>query len=266
MTKNVAPNSVSGRVVKTGMSRSSSSTRKRISAPSERPIQFVWIFFVRSGQSIVWQVVEQLVGVRRDLEEPLRHVPRLDDGAAAPALPVDDVLVREHGLVVRAPVDRRLLAIDQAFLQELQEQPLRPAVVGRLVRRHLALPVDRPAHAPHLTRDRGDVALGDLERVAALADRRVLGGQPERVEAHRAQHLVAAAAPEMRDDVAHRVVEDVPHVQLPGRVREHLELVEARALVPGRGVVDVEGLLVLPHLLPLGLDCVCVVSVHVHRP
>ena len=53
ITKNVAPKSVSGRVVKTGMSMSSSSTRKRISAPSERPIQLVWIFFVRSGQSIV---------------------------------------------------------------------------------------------------------------------------------------------------------------------------------------------------------------------
>ncbi len=50
-TKNVAPNSVSGRVVKTGRSRSSSSTRKRISAPSERPIQLRWIVFVRSGHS-----------------------------------------------------------------------------------------------------------------------------------------------------------------------------------------------------------------------
>ena len=51
-TKYVAPNSVSGRVVKTGMSRSSASTRKSTSAPSERPIQSLWIFFVRSGQSM----------------------------------------------------------------------------------------------------------------------------------------------------------------------------------------------------------------------
>ena len=50
-TKKVAPNSVSGRVVKTGMSVSSSSTRKMISAPSLRPIQFFWIVIVRSGQS-----------------------------------------------------------------------------------------------------------------------------------------------------------------------------------------------------------------------
>ena len=51
-TKNVAPNSVSGRVVKTGMSMSSSSSRKSTSAPSERPIQLRWIVFVFSGQSI----------------------------------------------------------------------------------------------------------------------------------------------------------------------------------------------------------------------
>ncbi len=49
ITKNVAPYSVSGRVVKTGMSTSSSSIRKRISAPSLRPIQLRWIVIVRSG-------------------------------------------------------------------------------------------------------------------------------------------------------------------------------------------------------------------------
>ncbi len=49
-TKNVAPKSVSGRVVKTGMSMSSSSIRKTTSAPSERPIQFRCIVRTRSGQ------------------------------------------------------------------------------------------------------------------------------------------------------------------------------------------------------------------------
>ena len=51
MTKNVAPKSVSGRVVNTATSRSSSSMRKMISAPSLRPIQLRWIVFVRSGHS-----------------------------------------------------------------------------------------------------------------------------------------------------------------------------------------------------------------------
>jgi hypothetical protein len=50
-TKKVAPNSVSARVVNTGMSMSSSSTRKRISAPSDRPIQLRCIASTRSGHT-----------------------------------------------------------------------------------------------------------------------------------------------------------------------------------------------------------------------
>ena len=42
---------MSARVVKTAMSSPVSSTRKRISAPSERPIQLRWIAIVRAGHS-----------------------------------------------------------------------------------------------------------------------------------------------------------------------------------------------------------------------
>ena len=76
-------------------------------------------------------LVEQRVGVVGDLEEPLRQALRLDLRAAALAVPVDHLLVGEHGLVVRAPLDGRLLAVGEALLEEAQEQPLRPAVVRR---------------------------------------------------------------------------------------------------------------------------------------
>src|SRR5204862_1023596 len=122
---------------------------------------------------------QQLVRERRRPEEPLRHVPQLDLGATALALPVDDVLVRDHGLVLRAPVDRRFLAVGEVALVEAQEEPLRPAVVVWAVRGDLAVPVDRPAEALHLLADRGDVALRDLARVPALADRGVLGREAE---------------------------------------------------------------------------------------
>ena len=210
------------------------------------------------------QVVEQLVGVRGDPEEPLHHVPRDDGRPAALAPAVDHVLVGDDRLVLRAPVDRRLLAIGQPGLEELQEQPLRPAVVLDLVRGRLAVPVDHPAQAPHLGADVRDVPLDDLARMPALADRGVLGGQAERVEAHRAHHAPAGAPPVMRDHVAQRVVEDVPHVQRPGGVREHLEHVELPLrLGPGLGVRRVEGPFGLPDLLPLLLDCVRLVRVHV---
>ena len=57
----------------------------------------------------------------------------------------------------------------------------------------------------------------------AVADRGVLGGQAERVVAHRPQHAVAAPPAQVGDDVADRVVQDVPHVQLARRVRQHLD-------------------------------------------
>ena len=52
-TMKVAPNRVSGRVVKTRIGATpSASTAKSISAPSDRPIQLVCIKRIGSGQSI----------------------------------------------------------------------------------------------------------------------------------------------------------------------------------------------------------------------
>src|SRR3712207_5599888 len=122
----------------------------------------------------------------RDPEEPLLHDARLDDGAAALARAVrKHLLVREHRLVVRAPLHRRTLAVAKAPLEEAEELPLLPAVVLRAVCRDLAVPVDPPPDPPHRRTDVIDVPLGDLARVAALPDRRVLRGQAECIEAHR---------------------------------------------------------------------------------
>src|SRR4029078_3538754 len=96
----------------------------------------------------------------------------------------------------RAPVHRRRLAVGEPTLEEAQEQPLRPPVKPRVMRRDLAIPVDHPADPPHLGADLLDVPLDDLLRVAALADRGVLGGQAERVPAHRAAGPPTLAAGE----------------------------------------------------------------------
>ena len=57
----------------------------------------------------------------------------------------------------------------------------------------------------------------------AGADRVVLGGQAERVVAHRVQDAAAGAAMEVRDGVADRVDLQVADVRLAARVREHLQ-------------------------------------------
>ena len=102
-----------------------------------------------------------------------------------------------------------------------------------------------------------------VARMAALADRGVLGRQAERVVAHRVQHAQAVAAALMAERVADRVVLDVPHVQLARRVGQHLEhVLQARGVLPGLGVRSREGLGVVPDLLPLGLDRGRVVALH----
>ena len=87
------------------------------------------------------EVVEQRVRVVGDPEEPLLHHARLDERAAALARAVGEhLLVREHGLVVRAPLHRRALAVGEPLLEEAEELPLLPAVVARIVGRDLARP------------------------------------------------------------------------------------------------------------------------------
>ena len=203
--------------------------RKRTRAPSDRPIQFRCIVSTFSGHSgSVLDAVEQLVGVVRDAEEPLLQLARRRPRAAAPARAVDDLLVGEHGLAARAPVDVRAPAVRQIALEHLQEQPLVPAVVLGQAGRDLALPGVADAEALELPLHVGDV----LERpglgMRAVLDRGVLGRQAERVPAERMQDVEAAHALHARDDVADHVVADVADVRVPRRVGEHLEAVELR--------------------------------------
>ena len=111
------------------------------------------------------EIVQQAVGVVGDAEEPLLELAQLDRGAAALAVAVDDLLVGQHGGVLGTPVDRGLLAVGQAALEQLQEDPLRPAVVARLVGAELARPVDRDAPGAELALEGGDRRVGRGARV-----------------------------------------------------------------------------------------------------
>ena len=129
----MAPKPVSGRVVNTSMPRSERpSTTKRRRAPSERPIQFRCIVFTRSGQSQPVEGGEKLVGVLGDPQEPLLEHPPFDEVARALAGPVGEhLLVGEHGLTARAPVDGRLRPIGEAGAKQPRENHLVEAhVVG----------------------------------------------------------------------------------------------------------------------------------------
>src|SRR3546814_12857481 len=66
------------------------------------------------------QRILQLVGEGGDLEEPLRELALLHHGDGAPAAAVDHLLVGQHGVIDRIPVDPAFPAIDQAGLVTLE--------------------------------------------------------------------------------------------------------------------------------------------------
>jgi hypothetical protein len=210
------------------------------------------------GPLDVCEVVEQAVGVVGDAEEPLLELARLDRRAAALAAAVDDLLVGEHGGVDRAPVDRGLGAVGEPALVQLEEDPLRPAVVARLVGRELARPVERHAPRVELAVEGRDRLRGRLARVLAALDRVVLGRQAEGVVADGMEHPPPDAALEMRDRIPHRVVLEMTHVRVARRIGQHLEHVERVAA--GVLVRHLPRPLALPQRLPLGLDGLGVVA------
>ena len=108
-----------------------------------------------------------------------------------------------------------------------------------------------------------DVGLGGGARVGAGLHRVLLGGQPERVEAHRVQHVVPGhpqvAAQHVGADEAQRVPDVQPGA---GRVGEHVQQVELLAARRGAGRIGprpgrvrrVERALGGPAVLPGQLD------------
>ena len=198
------------------------------------------------------QVVDEAVGVGRDLEHPLA-LDALHHRAAAPlADAVDHFLVGQHHLAAGAEVDGGLLLVGKALLVELQEDPLGPLVVFGIGGVDLAVPVKGEAQGLQLALEAGHVLGRDDFRVDVVFQGIVLGGQAEGVPAHGIQDVIAALPLFAGHDVQRGVAARMTHVQAGRRrIRELHQRVEL-----GLGVVDLgmEGMLVLPDFLPLGLN------------
>ena len=132
---------------------------------------------------------------------------------AAPAAPVLDLQRGKRRAAVIAPVDRGVVAVDQAGLEQGDEEPLRPAVLGLVGAVEDALVVEGEAEPLHLLEHPLAAALDPLGRRHFALDRRHLGRQAEGVEAEAEEDGVAAGAAEAGVGVADRVVADVAHVQ-----------------------------------------------------
>src|SRR3989441_10247277 len=96
--------------------------------------------------------IQQLVGVGRDLQEPLLQI-LLDDrraAALADAILANDLLASQRRAILGTPIDRRQRAVRQAAVVHLQEEPLVPDVVFGVADDNFARPLPHRAYGPQL--------------------------------------------------------------------------------------------------------------------
>jgi hypothetical protein len=204
------------------------------------------------GPVQVVQTGQQLVGVLGDPEEPLLEHPLLHQVARPLAGPVGQhLLIGQHRLAARAPVDRGVLAVGQPGGQERLEDHLVPLDVLGIVAADLPPPVVDGAEGGDRLLQLTDAGVGEDAGMGAGLDGGVFGREPEGVEAERGEHGLALHGAVPDQQVAEGVVADVPHVGRTRRVGVHGEHVRRR---PGIVGIDLVGALVSPALLPLLLD------------
>ena len=199
------------------------------------------------------QTVDQLLGVIGDLQHPLALLLADNGGAAALTDAVHDLLIGQHAFAGGAPVHGHAGLIGQTFLEQLEEDPLRPLIVAGIGGVDLAIPVKGIAQHFQLLAEVMDVVLRHLGRVDVHLDGVVLCGQTERIIADGEQHIVTVHALLAGDDIHCGIGTGVTHMEtLSGGIGELHQTVPLLAGgVTGHGV---EGIGLLPALLPFLLN------------
>ena len=210
-----------------------------------------------------------------DRVRPVRQPVRVDDLATLHSGQLGPRAAERVGALGRLPDPRvqlrlqlgdRTRAVGSRVVpgaEDLQEDPLGPPVELDVGGGDAAAQVVAQPQPAQLPAEDPDVGLGGRPGVLSGLHRVLLGGQAERVEAHRVQHVGAGhpqvAGVHVGADVAQRVADVQP---LAARVREHVHHVAARP--PGDPVETlrqragrvggVEGARPFPAVLPGGLD------------
>ena len=162
------------------------------------------------------QVLEQGFGVLRDPQEPLIQLALFHQCTGSPGTSVGiHLLVGQNGLIHWIPVDRCVLPVGQTAIEQLQEQPLGPAVVIAVAGGLLTVPVDRQAEAIQLRSHLIDVAIGPIAGINVAFDCSIFGGKTEGIPSHRVQHRAATHPLNAGDHIGDDVIAHMAHVQGP---------------------------------------------------
>src|SRR5205807_2818000 len=138
-----------------------------------------------------FQMVQEFLSIPGQFQKPLLQPASLDERSAALTVPVDNLFGSQHRLVFGAPVDRSGLAFGQAVFEELQEDPLRPAIVAWVGGVDFVRPIEAVADALQLVLSKAlDIARSEYAGVNAALDRKVFTVDAKGVEAYWLENIV----------------------------------------------------------------------------
>ena len=208
--------------------------------------------FIKSAQ--------KLVGILGNGEHPLLLLLKFYQRAAALAFAVHYFFVRQANFILRAPVDVYLGFVSQAVFHEFQEKPLRPFVILRVSGIDLARPVERHTETLELFLEILAVFPGDVGGGTLGFDGVVLRRQSESVVAYREHDIVTFHPALARDDIHGRIATHMASMQsVSGGIRKFHQRIVLWLWAILRDIIRA---LLLPLLLPLGLDFFGVVLIH----
>ena len=175
------------------------------------------------------KVFEKTVGIAGDAKEPLPERLALDRRTAAVAESALDLLVGEAGFTGRTPVYGHAALVGEPLPEKLEENPLRPFVVGGVGGIDLPVPVVAEADGVDLPAEIGDRFVRRDARMNAGLDGVIFGGQAERIPSHRMQHRVPLHPFPPGNNIGCRIPFAVAHVEAGARrVGKHIERVKFR--------------------------------------
>ncbi len=194
------------------------------------------------------EVVDQAVGIGRDLKKPLREVFLFNERVASPAFAVLYFLVCKNSLARRAPVGRSERPVCQAFLIKELEYPLSPLVILGRAGVDLARPIVAYSDQVHLPFISIDILRHGLFRVAVLLYGFIFCGQAECIPTHRMEHIEAFHPFIAAGDIGGNIVSAVTYRKARAAgIRKEIEAVELRLI---RRIFSFEEVGLLPALLP----------------
>ena len=207
------------------------------------------------------KVLEEAFGIGGDFEKPLLQFPSLHRGFAPFAGAVfQHLLVGQHRFAGGAIVHKIRFAIGQTPVIEIEEKPLRPAVIFRVAGGDLPIPVIGKAHQFEVVFEGGDVVVSPFPGVHPELDGGVFGRQAEGVPPHGVEDLKALHFFQPGHHVANGIVFQVSHVEVAaGGIGEHLQDVIFGFLREIRGAIEPA---LLPEPLPFRFNLPGVIGAH----